>query len=153
MSLLTMKRIWGSCCKLHCKRKQALHIPCLGPCYLLLLVLCRVRWWIHIMSWSLDFTVSIITTIQKSNKLDLVLWERGGIVLIILNCRTWFRKMKCLDILKHGSSYDIVKLPSETAHNNDHNRKQGGWPIQGNCVKKVARGHSRRYDDVVAEDK
>ena len=59
--------------------------------------------------------------------------------------------MKCIDILKYGRPDDIVKLPSETAHNKK--RKQGGWQIHSNCVKKLARGHSRRYEEMVAEEK
>jgi len=59
--------------------------------------------------------------------------------------------MKCGDILKHGSPDDIVKLPSETADNEKW--KQGDWQIQSNFVKKVAKGNSRRHEEMVAEDK
>jgi hypothetical protein len=55
--------------------------------------------------------------------------------------------------MKHQVKEDFAKLPSETAHYKAHSRKQGGWKIQSNCLRKVARGHSRMHEVVVAEDK
>ena len=109
------------------------------PCYLLLLVLCGVRLWLHIMSGNWEFTIIITTSIQKEQYARFWHCEKDEAKCSSYSIVAFTRKIKCSEILNCGSPEDIVKLPSETEHIKDHNRKQGSWQIQSNFVKKVAR--------------